>query len=155
MTSFTAGHGIMQPLKQQPAMAIQRPMHCSIVRLILKFLSHGTPIDAHALYHLNPKARAVSPGESIQFEVLQGPRLWSHACYAWSVSGTSGATITQTGFYTAGGTLGEDNVTVIDHCNDNVTATAKIIVQVNDADGDGIPDAEDNCPTVPESGSTR
>jgi hypothetical protein len=96
---------------------------------------------------LEPQTKAVSPGQSIQFEVLQGPACGT-ACYVWSVSGTSGATISEEGLYIAGDTVGQDNVTVVDRCNDNVTATAKIIVQVNDADGDGIPDAEDNCPTV-------
>jgi hypothetical protein len=102
---------------------------------------------------LEPKTRAVSPGQSIQFEVLQGPACGA-ACYTWSLIGTSGGTITQEGFYTAGNTVGQDNVTVVDHCNYNVTATAKIIVQVNDADGDGIPDAEDNCLAVWNPGQT-
>jgi hypothetical protein len=96
---------------------------------------------------IEPTTRAVSPGQSIQFVVLQGPACGA-PCYAWSVSGTSGATITADGLYTAGSTVGWDNVTVVDLCNDNITATEKIIVQVNDADGDGIPDAEDNCPAV-------
>jgi hypothetical protein len=96
---------------------------------------------------LEPAAKPVNPGESIQFEVLRGPACGA-ACYTWSVTGTSGATITQEGFYTAGNTVGRDNVTVIDRCNDNVTASAEIIVHVNDRDGDGIVDAEDNCPTM-------
>ncbi len=103
---------------------------------------------------LEPATRAVSPGESIQFEVLPGPACGATTCYAWSVSGTSGATITPEGFYTAGGIVGKDNVTVVDPCNDNVTASAEIIVQLNDRDGDGILDAEDNCPTIPNPDQT-
>ena len=107
---------------------------------------------------IKPKAIEVTPGETIQFEVAQGPagfQLCGTTCYAWSVSGTSNGTITQTGLYTAGDKPGKDIVTVTDPCNNNISASAEVtvIIQENDTDdGDGVPDAEDNCPAVPNPG---
>jgi hypothetical protein len=108
---------------------------------------------------IKPKAIEVTPGETIQFKVAQGPagfQLCGTTCYAWSVSGTSNGTITQTGLYTAGDKLGKDIVTVTDPCNNNISASAEVtvIIQENDTDvdGDGVPDAEDNCPAVPNPG---
>lgn len=106
---------------------------------------------------LEPKAIEVKPGESIQFVVTQGPAGFQPCgttCYAWSVSGTSNGTITQTGLYTAGDKPGKDFVTVTDPCNNNISASAEVtvIIQENDTDGDGIPDAVDNCPAVSNPG---
>ena len=106
---------------------------------------------------LEPKAIEVTPGETIQFEVAQGPAGFQPCgttCYAWSVSGTSNGTITQTGLYTAGDKPGKDIVTVTDPCNNNISASAEVTVisQENDTDGDGVPDAADNCPAVPNPG---
>ena len=70
------------------------------------------------------------------------------------MSGTSNGTITQTGLYTAGDKPGKDIVTVTDPCNNNISASAEVtvIIQENDTDGDGVPDAVDNCPAVPNPG---
>jgi hypothetical protein len=119
--------------------------------------------DCSCAITLEPKTKTVMPGESIQFEAVQNSAGFSNSgtyagfqicgttCYAWSVSGTSGGTITQTGLYTAGDKPGKDIVTVTDPCNNNVSASAVVTVieQGLDTDGDGISDAADNCPNKP------
>ena len=108
-----------------------------------------TPPTNSCAITISPKAATVAPGATIQFSAASNtaglPQTCVTPCYSWSVSGESGATITQDGLYTAGNTLGKDTVTITDGCND-VSATAEITVGNNDADGDGVPDDADNCP---------
>ncbi len=74
----------------------------------------------------------------------------------WEVSPTTGATITPDPTNTAKAVFiadvpGEYTVKVSDCDNKNISASAEVTVigQGLDTDGDGIPDAEDNCPAVP------
>ncbi|MHC5076896.1 MAG: hypothetical protein ACYTFM_10755, partial [Planctomycetota bacterium] len=65
-------------------------------------------------------------------------------CYDWEVTGTGGGSIDIHGVYTAGTPGGTDLITVIDACQGEINATAAVFV-LEDADEDGIHDAEDGC----------
>jgi hypothetical protein len=119
---------------------------------------------------LGPIAEVVMPGKSIQFEAIRGPADFKSnrayagfqsigtcgTCYLWEVSPTTGATITPDPTNAAKAVFiadepGEYTVKVSDCDNKNISASAEVTVigPGLDTDGDGIPDAEDNCPAVP------
>ena len=119
---------------------------------------------------LGPIAEVVMPGKSIQFEAIRGPADFKSnrayagfqsigtcgTCYLWEVSPTTGATITPNPTNTAKALFiadepGEYIVKVSDCDNNNISAFAEVTVTGKefDADGDGIPDAVDNCPNKP------
>ena len=120
---------------------------------------------------LEPKAKTVMPGESIPFKAVRGRFSSSGTnagfqsigtcgtCYLWEVSPTTGATITQDPTNAAKAVFiadepGEYTVKVSDCDNKNISDSAEVTVigPGLDTDGDGIPDAEDNCPAVPNPG---
>ncbi len=119
---------------------------------------------------LEPKAEVVNPGDSIRFEAVRGPAGFQSGgtyagfqicgtCYLWEVSPTTGAAITPDPTNTAEALFiadvpGEYTVKVSDCDNKNISASAEVTVigQGLDTDGDGIPDAEDNCPAVSNPG---
>ena len=77
----------------------------------------------------------------------------------WEVSPTTGATITPDPTNAAKAVFiadepGEYTVKVSDCDNKNISDSAEVTVigPGLDTDGDGIPDAEDNCPAVPNPG---
>jgi len=116
---------------------------------------------------LEPKAKTVMPGESIPFKAVRGfSSSGTYAgfqsigtcgtCYLWEVSPTTGATITPDPADTAKAVFiadepGEYTVKVFDCDNKSISAFAEVTVieQGLDTDADGIPDAVDNCPVVP------
>ena len=116
---------------------------------------------------LEPKAKTVMPGESIPFKAVRGFSSSGTyagfqsigtcgACYLWEVSPTTRATITPDPADTAKAVFiadepGEYIVKVSDCDNKSLSASAEVTVieQGLDTDGDGIPDAVDNCPNKP------
>jgi hypothetical protein len=121
----------------------------------------GTPLEAivspgEYCFSAKPAscAVAISPeepdevlsGDSIQFSAHTTGTECDTPCYAWDVTGDRGATIYSSGLYIAGDTEGTDEVTLIDICNDDIIATAYVLV-IQDSDHDGIPDEEEEfCP---------
>ena len=76
-----------------------------------------------------PSSRTVTPGSSIQFSADESGAC-SLPCYTWEISqmGSTGSTITANGLYTAGGSIGTDQVSVTDPCNNNITDSALVNV---------------------------
>ena len=93
---------------------------------------------------INPETAEVGTGETIQFDALTTGTGCDNPCYDWQVTGTAGGSIDINGLYTAGAPGGTDLITVIDDCQGEINATAAVFV-LEDADEDGIHDAEDGC----------
>ena len=93
---------------------------------------------------ISPETAKVTTGETIQFEALTTGTGCDNPCYSWQVTGTGGGSIDTSGLYTAGAPGGTDLITVIDDCQGEINATAALYV-LEDADEDGIHDAEDVC----------
>jgi uncharacterized protein YjdB len=92
---------------------------------------------------ISPESDEVLSGETIEFSAQTTGTGCSDPCYTWQVTGASGAIIDDSsGRYTAGDTGGDDMVTVSDNCNDDINATADVVV-LQDSDHDGIPDVEE------------
>jgi hypothetical protein len=93
---------------------------------------------------ISPETAEVGTGETIQFDAATTGTGCDNPCYGWQVTGTAGGSIDINGLYTAGAPGGTDLITVIDDCQGEIKATAALFV-LEDADEDGIHDAEDGC----------
>jgi hypothetical protein len=93
---------------------------------------------------ISPETAEVGTGETIQFDARTTGTGCDNPCYGWQVTGTAGGSIDINGLYTAGAPEGTDLITVIDDCQGEINATAAVFV-LEDADEDGIHDAEDGC----------
>ena len=93
---------------------------------------------------IHPETAEVATGEVVQFDALTAGTGCENPCYNWQIEGTSAGTIDISGLYTAGIPGGTDVITVIDDCNGEIIDTAEVVV-LEDADEDGILDADDSC----------
>ena len=102
---------------------------------------------------INPSSASVDRWETIQFSAVVNAyagETCNNPCYTWEVlGGTFGGTIDANGLYTPL-YYGVEMVIVTDTCNEDISDTAIVTVKSPpDADYDGIPDTQDNCPNTP------